>query len=109
MARARSEAAVAAAQRAGQTVGAWVGEAIAEKIAREREPIDGDVLPPNGLAVMASPPAATGDPPVTIAMIGHAVEIAARLADLTGKPLRSNSRLAIMARRRLTTLLDMSD
>ena len=44
MDEADSRAAVAAAERAKTTAAVWVGQAIRERLAKEREPINGEVL-----------------------------------------------------------------
>ncbi len=68
--------AIAAAQRRDVPIGVWLSEAIRAHLAAEREPVVGEVLPP---AVRTLPALSLDD-------IARAVEIAARIAEIRGKP-----------------------
>lgn len=58
-----SRAAVAAAERAHMTTAVWLGQAIQEKVAREREVIEGTVMPPED--ANPAPPPGSDERPIT--------------------------------------------
>jgi hypothetical protein len=111
------DAAVEAARRADMTVANWIGLAVAEKIAREREVVlEGEVV--NLFDV--SEPAAAGDlnqdrsvhmliepmQPPSIDEIGCAVDVAEKIARLSGRklPRRIAARANALLLRRLSLL-----
>jgi hypothetical protein len=100
--------ATAAAYRAHITVAEWVGQAVREKIAREREPQEGEVIPP-GQAV--APPNPTPPPaperPWTPAEIVAYVEAYQAVMAARGKPVPKDGKILVAAERLLRMQLLM--
>ncbi len=69
--------ALAAAQRADISVGELLNRAIRAYVAAEREPVVGEVLAPGARHVL---------PALSLDDIARAVEIAARIAEIRGRP-----------------------
>ena len=93
----------AAAKRAGLTVAQWVGQAVREKIAREREPQEGEVMPP-GVAVAPlnpTPPPRAPERPWTPAEIVAYVEAYQAVMAARGKKVPPNAKILVAAERLL--------
>lgn len=91
------QAALDAAKRARVPVGEWLGRAIRAYIDSERAESSGyDVFSPGQQLALSAPHV-----PLTVGEIGQAVEIANRIADLRGAPLKPRSRLLTAASRAL--------
>jgi len=89
-----------AARRAEKGQGEWLGEAIRAYVAAERaDGLHGEVLAPGALPVMLAAPL----PALSIEEIGRAVEIAARIAELRGRP--TQTRVLVRAQRLLSARL----
>lgn len=70
-----------AARRAGMPLAEWLRRAIRAYVAAEREEdaLEGEVMPPGQIVMLESPGT------LSIAELGRAIEIAARIAELRGK------------------------
>ena len=89
MSKTDSIAAVSAAERANRSTADWIGEAIREKLQREREPVAGEVFPPDVPHI----PAERGNGvALTIEQIGRAVEVIEHISRLQERPVPKRSR-----------------
>jgi hypothetical protein len=103
-----TEAAVQAARRAKQTTAAWLTDAINERIAREREAVEGEVIPPgqSPLQLPGRPPGHEPPPSsITALELMHSLEAYRQVMELRGKPISPKAKVLIGAERLLRSRL----